>query len=316
MSAAYLQRLFDRAAAAVAAAAPHVSPSGASLSPVAAADQRLNEPGFPAFFDFAAPEGLGAEGDEGAEAGLPETPEAARGRRTHPAPPARAAAADLLPQEAQPAAPPTSLVEGPPPPAAVAPPFPTVGQVRTEDFVPPDADEEGEPQGRRVAPPPPPEPPAAEARAAKPDGEPGHARPEREVAHAVAPPPPGPEPRSPASPGVEVGRDVAAPPTPASNENVEGSHEEASPAPVVMMPPRRSPEPLPPPAPREEAPAPREEAGVAKPRPQTVRQEVKVEVPASDKPAAKRPMTAAEASLIGPLTPEPRARALFGLRRR
>jgi hypothetical protein len=47
-----------------------------------------------------------------------------------------------------------------------------------------------------------------------------------------------------------------------------------------------------------------------------VREERAAEQRKPDTPAQKRPMTAATASLIGPLVAEPRARTLFGLRRR
>jgi hypothetical protein len=82
---------------------------------------------------------------------------------------------------------------------------------------------------------------------------------------------------------------------------------------VVLRPPPVAPSPmtaaepsLPPPG-RPPVPAPRT---APKPEP------LKIDMPVAQKPAPRRPMTAAEASLIGLLAPEPRARTLFGLRRR
>jgi hypothetical protein len=64
MSAAYLQRLFDRAAA---ASPPQPDPTSASLSPIAEADQRLNDPALAGLFGFGLAPDL-VESAEGAEA--------------------------------------------------------------------------------------------------------------------------------------------------------------------------------------------------------------------------------------------------------
>jgi hypothetical protein len=47
-----------------------------------------------------------------------------------------------------------------------------------------------------------------------------------------------------------------------------------------------------------------------------MRERTVIETRAPETSPQRRPMTAAQASLIGPLVPEPRARTLFGLRRR
>lgn len=77
MSSAYLQRLVDRVAAAPPAI---VSPGGPSRSPVAEADQRLNEPGFADLFSF-----VGAVGDAETDVAPTRAADAAIPRRQSPA---------------------------------------------------------------------------------------------------------------------------------------------------------------------------------------------------------------------------------------
>ncbi len=80
---AYLQRLFDRAAP----SAPQPAPAGASLSPLAEADQRMNDPQFAGLFGLGFARADDAESDVSPfrpDARLPPAPRAT----PTPAPPA------------------------------------------------------------------------------------------------------------------------------------------------------------------------------------------------------------------------------------
>jgi len=312
MSAAYLQRLFDRAAIAPLVLA---LPGGPSRSPVAAADQRLNEPGFAEMFSFAP---MPADGEAEADPGLPAmVPPEPRPRRKADTPDAPAFSAEPAPQEDGLRPPPA--VRSPKPSAqAPAQPAPAamelvrpVGEVRADDFVPPAPAEGSAPRPLPDAEPPPPAPAVVPAVALD--------------ETAVQSPPPNPQ-AAPTRPTTRVG---AEPPSArnwsvdAAPNVVEGPPPEPRTAEAEAetdRPPLRlasPPQPVVPPLPEpqaHEAPPPAETRR-ARPEP-TVREVVREEMATKEPPAPRRPMTAAEASLIGPLSSEPRARTLFGRRRR
>jgi hypothetical protein len=79
-----------------------------------------------------------------------------------------------------------------------------------------------------------------------------------------------------------------------------------------MMPPPQAAPPLP--EPESQAPPPRREAP-REVRTEKVRERIEL-VQERTAPRPMRPMTAAEASLIGPLVPRPRVRTFLGMRRR
>ena len=262
---AYLQRLFDRAAASPALG--QVTPAGPSRSPVAEADQRLNEPGLADLFSFTGSPGPGEI--EGLE-NLGPDPAAPAPLRPRPAPQLSAAPAPAGPRNptdgAVTPAPQNQAAETPAvaPPGA-RPPFRSVGAVAPEDFVPPEPIEVPWPAM-------PPEPATATARA----------------------PPPTAEP--PIPPGADAPEGQAPPPQSA-----------------FVAPPRPDPSPA---FQAEPKPAQAPPAPPTRPLREIVREVIRAEAPRQQAPTPRRPMTAAEASAIGPLTAEPRARTLFGLRKR
>lgn len=307
MSVAYLQRLFDRAAA---TAAPQVAPAGSSLSPVVEADQRLNAPEFAADFSFASPSDDGVEGEE--------TPELAPGHPRRAVGRARAEPPQSPPRPRELSAPATT--EGTSPrqvrrPAPVEAPFGSVGEVLAEDFVRPEALDGAEPP--IVEPPRPPAPrrlaallepvTLEESAAAQPRATRAAPEPTARVAPVVEDAP------TPARPAPAVAPEPEDPSREEPAERSADARASDGAAPVVMIPPRPAPAPAPPPEPPLSE---REALRSPPPRPRIVRQETRIEAATPDRPAARRPMTAAEASVIGPLIPEPRARTLFGLRRR
>jgi hypothetical protein len=133
-----------------------------------------------------------------------------------------------------------------------------------------------------------------------------------EPVHTRAQPWPVRERAVPAAP-IEPGPADRAMPTPAAERSDESATERAA-TPVMMMPPRVTPQPIA--APEAAASAPGTPRTAPQPPPRPAREVRTVEQRKPDTPAQKRPMTAATASLIGPLVAEPRARTLFGLRRR
>jgi hypothetical protein len=244
MSSTYLQRLVDRVAATPLAIA---SPSGPSRSPLAAADQRLNEPGLADLFSFTS---MPVNGGEDAEPNRPADIRPPR-RSTPATATARPPTTPAEPELRLPA------VTGDPPAHVpitetsriwIPPHLTPVGQVRTGEFVPSEPAEEAAPQPPPIV-----------------RDQPEPERPDRTQPTLVTPPasvaPPLPEPE------------------------------------VAVTPP-------PPSEPRDARPAP------------LAREVVPAEATAGAGPETHRPTTAAGASLIGPLTPEPRARTMFGLRRR
>jgi hypothetical protein len=102
-------------------------------------------------------------------------------------------------------------------------------------------------------------------------------------------------------------------PAPATERSDEPATEHDA-APVMMMPPRVAPQPIT--APEAAASAPEAPHSAPQPPPRPARDGRAAEQRKPETPAQTRPMTAATASLIGPLVAEPRARTLFGLRRR
>lgn len=307
----YLQRLFDRAAA---LPAP-VSPAGPSLSPIALADQRLNDP---AMLAAIGPRAGGFDAE--AELEVVDFAEPAP-RSTQVAPPAAPIAR----------APPSQAAVTPPEPAdtrsrprmegaaeastpAPAPatqtpnvgtmsPVLPVGAVLPEDFVPPEPPAQAEVPRTPAPLPVAPQIPRTEAKAPPPAAP--AAAPAQE--HRVAPKAAS-KPVESARPSPVAAREPAEalpPPAPPSTAAAD------APAPVVMMPPQSAP-PLPEPEPQALPPRPEPEREV---RTEKVRERIEL-VPERSAPRPVRPMTAAEASLIGPLVPRPRVRTFLGMRRR
>lgn len=312
---AYLQRLFDRAAP----SAPQPAPAGASLSPLAEADQRMNDPQFAGLF------GLGFARADDAESDVsPFRPDA----RLPPAPRATPTPAQPATRHEPRAAPEQSPRRASEPRSAPAiPPFLDFGRIFPDDLQLPDtATERAQPPAATPAPSSP--PPAAPAMPI------AVATPHDEAADAMARPAPVPAPRdSPAMPEpvhtrarAEPVRDRVTPaapidprpadiavPAPATERSDEPATERDA-APVMMMPPRVAPQPIT--APQAVTSAPEAPRTAPQPPPRPARDERAAEQRKPETPAQKRPMTAAAASLIGPLVAEPRARTLFGLRRR
>jgi hypothetical protein len=334
MNDGYLQRLFDRVAAHN-SPTPPVVPSGVSTSPMAMADQRLNDPDLAGDFSF------GSTALDGLQEGLSE-PVPASWPLVMARPLSREALTQTLDQSESPsvaddAAPGRAAL---PPPAADQPPdftIPGVGQVFESDFVQPEIEEASpEPASPAVATPalqakppesplPPPAPvdepvppsiPAIDYSAVEPqladavpapelssDGdqpsyEPGHRLPESSdmgLPEAVV---------------VERKRGVESLPVePAVVQPVTAN--ESQPA-VEVLPPPIILEPLPA---INEAPAPVPEPPASTQTTTVVEKEVEPQ-PVPAPPRQVRPMTASEASVIGPLRRRPRAVTLFGVRRR
>ena len=227
-----------------------MSPGGPSHSPVAAADQRLTEPGLADLFSFAS---TPINGGEDAEPNLPADIRPPR-RSTPATGPARPPTTPAVP--AQPGLRRPAITQDPPARLPIAetsrmwvPPHLTpVGQVRAGEFVPSEPAEETAQQPPRMV-----------------RDQPEPERSDRTQPTLVTPP------------------ESVAPPLP--EPEADGT-------------------PRPPGEPRDVRPAP------------LTREVVRAEAAAAAGPETHRPMTAAGASLIGPLTPEPRARTMFGLRRR
>lgn len=314
---AYLQRLFDRAAP----SAPQPAPTGASLSPLAEGDQRMNDPQFAGLFGlgFARPDDAESDGDVS-----PLRPDA----RLPPAPRATPMPAPSPTRQESRAAPEQSLRSASEPRSAPAiPPFLDVGRIFPDDLQLPDtATERAQPPAAPASPssPAPAAPVMSNTVAARHDEpEDAMARPAPVVAprdnpatpkpvHARAQPEPVRERAVPAAPVEPEPADGAVPP-PAPERSDEPATERDA-APVMMMPPRVTPQPMAASEAATSAPAAPRTAPPPPPRP--VREERTAEQSKPDTPAQKRPMTAATASLIGPLVAQPRARTLFGLRRR
>jgi hypothetical protein len=308
----YLQRLFDRAAAVP--SQPVALPGGPSLSPVAEADQRLNDPALAGRFDLAAPfaddtgtpeaEAFASSGGTGARA----APSAA----IAPAPPSRTPSEPLAPP---PAAAPADTALRPPASPEQAPSRPAwrppaVGDVAPEDWVV-EPEPTTAPLTRRPLPaaapepPPPPSRPSAQPAATAEPPSTG-AEPSRVAAASPAAPITPRPPVEPARRDAPAGRE---PRLEAYERIVERRETETT---TTWVEPA-SPPPLPPLLPERETMPPPPQA------PQVVERTVVTSPPAaaSPEPAARlRPLTANEASLIGPLAKRRRALTLFGLRRR
>jgi hypothetical protein len=313
---AYLQRLFDRAAP----SAPQPAPTGASLSPLAESDQRMNDPQFAGLFGLGFGRADDAESDGDVSPLRPDArlPPAPRATPMPAPPPTRQESRAAPEQDSRRASEPRS--------APAIPPFLDVGRIFPDDLqLPNTATERAQSPAAPAAPAsPPPAAPVMSSTVAPPHDEAADtmARPApvpaprdspatREPVHTRAQPEPVRDRAEPAAPVEPKPADTAAPP-PATERSDEPATERDA-APVMMMPPRVTPQPIAAPETAAASPvAPRP----APPPPQPVREERAVEQRKPDTPAQKRPMTAATASLIGPLVAQPRARTLFGLRRR
>ncbi len=305
----YLQRLFDRAAG---AAVPQPAPAGASQSPIAAADQRLNDPVLAGLFGLmspAEPEGSIAEAGDAPGRTSPSP------RRDSAVAPPIVEPADPSPLRSTPAVAPESVAAAPaaPPPTAVAAPPHALGRVAADDLVLP-----APPVATPLEPPVSPPPPASVAEPPTPT--PKAAQPADNRLATAAPVPARPAESPPPPPFAATS---AMPPAPAPVAAT--SPEIPSPDPQMVTsttPPAMAqllrPPPLPPPPATAEAPPPQPAPAAAPtpprsaPEPQRAESRERRDTP----PAPRRPMTAAQASQIGPLSAEPRTITLFGLRRR
>ena len=335
----YLQRLLDRAAGLTADGPAGLQPAVQSQSPILAFDQRLGDPGLAADFGL-----LGASPDEPPPMdeplpGLEPPPLAPRARAPAPAPaPSEAAGRSAAapapvpePRSADPA-PPTRM-PSPAPPRTRAPAVPEIpGQEPA-----PEADPAREP---RIVPP--------KARSETPVETAGEPRP-RLRKHAASPPAPPVRPAEPRSTPPEmpplrraapIDENVPRPTGPATRPSSDSPVRAAPVVPVAdaAIPPRRSvdgPAPVAEPivASPEAVPPPQQvrrrdiEALVREAmRAETARQPIappESPAPARQPPPegapetkARRPATAAEASVIGPLERSGFNPMLFGVRRR
>jgi hypothetical protein len=278
MSTAYLQRLFDRTAP---GPSPQVTPAGASQSPIAEADQRFNNPALASLFSL------------------------------------RLAGAEVAGKGEGVVAPPGDIPSpiGKTVSEAAGAPFNAIGKVFPEDLAPPsnvqhsaraplEEPAHAQPPSRAADAPP-------RADSVEPISRPSPASPEA-IARAQPAPPPEPALQGHAVPPASAidgrTRESVAAPRPPAAAVAAAMDDDAEPAAVMMLPPRTAPQPL-------AAPEPRAWPAKAV-HPAPIREQPPVRVPAAETAPRKRPMTAAEASVIGPLVAEPRARTLFGLRRR
>lgn len=301
----YLQRLLDRTAPLTQPGAS-VLPAGLSHSPVSLSDQRLNDPGFT---DRYAPP---ADNREQFDAATPQPPRAttrlAPQRPTAesaPLEPAPARTESALPQIAE------TSQETPVTEAALPPQHPRpTGLVEISDLILPEHEPAAEGNEPAPLPPPPVKPPPTQMQSEP--TEPPLAQPQENSAPTqaavefaeITPSPPRPE--------TEQLRMATAPylPTPLKAPKDSSASEPRSP--VEAMPAQVDVPALPDlplPAQREPEPAP-----VPPPVVQAL-QEPPTQSP-HDETRSNRPMTAAEASIIGQLTPRRRALTIFGLRRR
>ncbi len=312
---AYLQRLFDRAMPAPPSASLAAAlPAGPSLSPVAQADQRLNVPG------LADQLGVAAVGEPLLESGPRDTEFLGPVDASALAPlsPAQPRSRDRITEVSTPDFTPSPAMPVDPPPAPAAPPalFRGVGTIDADDLVLPEqatpADTERTAQASPV-------PPTSLA----PYGAEPTLAPKAEIAspqviepalpvRAVPAPMPGLEPRSPASPTeARATESLASPPSIELPPQVEAERPQApADAPLqVQVPPLRvpaleTPEPAVVASPTHPAPRP----SLPQPAPEPPRQQAQ--------PTRPRPVSANEASVIGPLAARQRVHTLFGLRRR
>lgn len=319
----YLQRLLDRAPPSAAPAATglistpaSVLPAGPSLSPVALADQRLNDPslldqlGLPPVAET----GFGESTEQAANA--PTAISAPTRTHTHPpAPHTPEPALQVTPEPAapQPAEPPRSTIE------SEARPAPRrirqdPSEIDAFDLLPPET-KSPPAQAQEVAEPTPVDavfsPPVSAARTEVPESPAdaiSRAQPERAepgpAQHAHAPQIEAEPPRPQTMPAADTKAQAPTATQPADAQIIE-----------IEPPPQRQPAPLPP-ALETHAPAP-EHAKETKPE-KAPKREPEPSPREPEKSASPRsaPRTAAAASIIGPLSQRPRALTLFGLRRR
>lgn len=318
MSAGYLQRLLDRSVpSGTKAVATEAVPSAPSASPIAQWDQRLNDP------DLAAQLGYGVfagfEGDPDAPPLLTPTPEGFRPRPIRPAPPAFDLSPPRVAEAPPPPSPPPGRVEEaahpvPASPAATVAPVPVPPPadwggraIPLLDVEPPAHDlSRTEPRpSARVD-----EPPAgavSPVRPALPD--PWPAPPEVFAAPAYDPPPSPVEAPAPApAPALVVAEPTIARPAPAPAAPFTDRWEDDL---ALALPP--TPAPPDPPVTMREPPA---AVTATDPRPAPATATPTTTTPEPSPPRAVRPMTAAAASVIGPLAPRARSMTVFGTRRR
>lgn len=316
----YLQRLLDRAAPAP-ATAPGALPAGLSQSPVSLSDQRLNDPGFADRFEPSSGSDAGFAVASGTEA-----PARAPGRTRArpPAPDVPTLAMDRGPHLAPPAAPVQTAappVPAPSEPAPALPPFPhPISHIAPDDLVLPDPVTDAGDGPVQANPTPVPERPAAAATPTRAEAAPTDPT-SLEPASTATPPAsdalgtmPEVTPFPPRPRADPTGADPAPEPVPAPNAQLETGPQLVKPrVPAEVTPPPVVAPALPDPpvvAPRQPVPA-------------SARQPVKIdeaepraEASAPSSERRNRPMTAADASIVGPLTPRRRTVTLFGLRRR
>lgn len=318
MSAGYLQRLLDRSVpGGTNPVATEVVPSAPSASPIAQWDQRLNDPDLAAQLGYGVFAGL--EGDPDERPPLAPTPEVFRPRLI---PRAALPALDLSPPRPAEAAPPPRSPLGrveeaahpaPASPAATIAPVPVRPSADSGERAIPLLDVEPPALDMSRAEPRPTEridePPAGAVSPVRPAmPEPLPAPPEV-FAASVDDPPPSPVEAAPAvpAPALTVAEPTIVRPEPAPSAPFTDRREDDL---ALALPPT--------PAPSEPPVAMRESPGAAR---ETDPQPAPVAAPtptATPEPSARavRLMTAAAASVIGPLAPRARSVTVFGTRRR
>lgn len=330
----YLQRLLDRTAASPSGppggsglATPRIRPVMASQSPVAAADQRLNDPSWAALIGTPMPHGEPGTPDGGSEetasAFSPAPQPMSRPDQSPHTAATRTQASDGIKSDSTPELP-------------IARPFGPAGErepVNTSQDVQPAPDGPAPPSVDRSDAPwsvMPEEPTTARERP-DPQFEP------REPGRVPPAAPPDPLPAAETAPEPiampMVGRDHRSTPVgPMASETdtagpLPGDSRATSEAPEPPLPAKApatplKAEPTPPPEPPEPPPPQPETIIVQAPAPAPVervtaeRRESERPSPETAQPARPRPRTAAEASLIGALPQRRRVRSLFGVRRR
>jgi hypothetical protein len=321
----YLQRLLDRAPpraapAPVAAASRPASvlPAGPSLSPVALADQRLNDPsmldqlGLPPVVDSS----FGENAEEPSNAPAPALSPLHTGPGSHAGEPART----TPPQAAEPAPVRAELrPESSPEPAPEPAPRPSrraPSEIDAFDLLPPET-ESPPAHAQAVAEPTPP------AEVAAPPVNPAKAEIAKRLEVQALSAEPAPAQALPAqesrTPRIEVEpprpQPMPAPDAEAQPRAAAAQIEPAARSVDVEPPPQRPPAPLPPAL--ETRIAEPETTQVLKPdKPRKGEAEPVQREPEKTAPTRSAPRTAAAASIIGALPARPRALTLFGLRRR
>jgi len=317
----YLQRLYERATAPPAPGLPGMHPAMPSRSPVAEADQRLNDPALAAVLIGRPPPRVAPEEQAAFDAEIVPEPFTAPMEES-PLPPCRAASRPLsqtwpdphagLPAQSEPlsvgaprATPRPREPQLPPakPPEASEPkPSMTSPETaRRERPRPADDPSTSPPPARKVS---------AEPRQTR-EPAPSPAMPKEHEMPLRRPPPRPHEPEN--APALRRSAPPTISPQPLETAPAVGLVE---PLPHTPAPARLVPAPLPAPPAIVDEPAPAVPS--AAPRSEAKRAETVITPPAAapEAPRVKRPATAEAASRIGPLAPRRRAHLIFGLRRR